>query len=165
MITGLLTTLHVIGLALGAGGAFFAEVFYMKALRDGVVDPTEGAFLAATYRVLRLGMVLLILSGFGFFILYRMEGNTELLYSAKYWAKMTLVFIILANALCLQARRMPFWLGSALSFTSWFAALIIGAWGNVTLSYMEIMLAYALAIPVVAGILELIRKQFSAPAV
>ena len=161
-MTGLILSLiHATGVVLGVGGAVFAEIFTLRALRDGVVDPTESDFLKTTYRVLRVGMVLLIFSGFGFFLLYRLDGNTEYLYNVKYWVKMTFVVIILLNALLLQAKRIPFWLGSTLSITSWLGALVVSVIGRAltNASYLDIMVLYLLAIPVVALFLDFIHRS------
>lgn len=159
MLIELLTIAHVVGVTLGVGGAFFAEVFYLRAIRDGVIDPTESDFLKITYKILRVGIIFLIFTGFGFFILYRLNGNSDLLYSAKYWVKMTFLCIILLNALLLQAKRIPFWLGSTISFTSWFAALAVGAMTEIPGTYLSIMLWYVLALIVTGGVLEVIRKN------
>lgn len=159
----LLTFFHIIGTVLGVGGATFAEFFYLKALKDGHVDPEEGDFLKATYHVLRIGMALLILSGFGFFVLYRINGHEEFLYDPRFLGKVTLTAIIFFNALLLQIKKMPFWLGSALSFTSWYGALILGAWRGVDASYLSIMASYAGAVVVVALVLHIIRKLYLKP--
>ncbi|MBI5913556.1 hypothetical protein HY839_03925 [Candidatus Azambacteria bacterium] len=158
-----LTFSHIIGTMLGVGGATFAEFFYLKALKDGHIDPEEGDFLKATYRVLRIGMILLILSGFGFFILYRINGHEELLYDPRFLGKVTLIAIIFFNAILLQTKKMPLWLGSALSFTSWYGALVLGAWRSVDASYLAIMAWYAGAVLVVALILHIIRKLYLKP--
>lgn len=159
----LLTFFHIIGTVLGVGGATFAEIFYCKAMKDGHVDPLEGDFLKATYRLLRIGMVLLILSGFGFFALYRINGYGELLYDPRFLAKVTLIAIIFFNALLLQTKKIPFWLGSSLSFTSWYAALVLGAWRSIDASYLSIMASYAGAVIAVALILHVIRKLYLKP--
>lgn len=159
----MLSLIHAIGVVLGVSGAVFAEIFTLRALRDGVVDPTESDFLKTTYRVLRVGMVLIIFSGFGFFLLYRIDGNTEYLYNVKYWVKMTFVVIILLNALLLQAKRIPFWLGSALSITSWVSALVVSVIGRGlgNASYLDVMTIYLLAIPIVALMLDFIHRKIS----
>lgn len=159
----LLTFSHIIGTVLGVGGATFAEFFYLKALKDGHIDPEEGDFLKATYHVLRIGIALLILSGFGFFVLYRINGHEAFLYDPRFLAKVTLTAIIFFNALLLQIKRIPFWLGSALSFTSWYGALILGAWRGVDASYFTIIASYAGAVLVVALILHIIRKIYLKP--
>lgn len=156
----LLVATHIIGTALGAGGAIFAEVFYLKAIKDGEVDPTEGGFLKVTYRIMRVGLVLLVLSGFGFLLLYRLQGNEELLYSQKFWAKMTIVLVILVNAILLQIRRIPMWLGSSLSLTSWYTALFLGLLQGVSYTYGQVMIFYIAAVLIVAIILEKIRRAY-----
>ena len=100
-----LVVIHLIGAALGVGGATFAEIFLLKSLRDGVVDPTEGSFLKITYRVIRIGLALLVLSGFGFLILYRLTGLEERLFSPLLWAKLTIVLILLSGVIAWQAKK------------------------------------------------------------
>lgn len=154
-----LVIFHIIGAVLGVGGATFAEIFYVKAMQDGVIDPMEGAWMKVIYRVLRIGLVLAVLSGFGFLLLYRLTGEEEKLLDPKLWAKMTIIIILLVNAILLTARKIPFWLGSSLSFTSWYAALILGAWHEIPYSYLNIMIFYSLAVVLIAIILEFIRGK------
>lgn len=155
-----LTFSHIIGAVLGVGGATFAEVFYMKAMKDGHVDPMEGDFLKMIYRTLRVGMAFLILSGFGYFLLFRIEGKEALLYNDRFLAKIALTIIIFFNALLLQSRKIPLWLGSSLSITSWYAALVLGAWRGLHASLFAITAWYVVVVLVVALVLHLIRKQY-----
>lgn len=152
---------HIIGTVLGVGGATFAEIFYIRAVSRGVFDTRDKATLRVIYLVLRIGLVLAVLSGFGFLLLYRITGQEELLFDPKLWAKMTIVFILVANAVLLQMRKISMWLGSSLSLTSWYAALILGSWRDVPYSYMTLMAAYVAAIIIVAFILDYIKKQVS----
>lgn len=149
---------HIIGVALGVGGETFAEIFHLRAARDGQFNETEGDFLKTTYRVLRAGLFLLVLSGFGFFIYYRLTGQADLIYEPRFLAKMTIVGALMANALMMQARKMPLWLGSAVSLTSWYSALILGAWVSINSPYLIIMGGYAIAIGVVAVLMNFVRK-------
>ena len=84
----------------------------------------------------------------------------ERLLDPKLWAKMTIVVILLINALLLQAHRIPMWLGASLSLTSWYSALVIGTWHGIPYSYLEILFGYAVAVAVVAVLLELIKKRY-----
>lgn len=152
---------HIIGTVLGVGGATFAEVFYLKAIKDGEIDPTESSFLKTTYFILRIGIILLVLSGFGLLLLNRLDGAAQYLYSPRLWAKLTLTLIIVINAILLQVRLIPAWLGFSLSFTSWYTALILGLWRGATAAgYVTIMLWYIVAVFVVAFILERIKKWY-----
>lgn len=156
----ILIIVHIIGTVLGVGGATFAEIFYLKAIKDGEIDPTEGSFLKTTYVILRIGIVLLVLSGFGIFIWAVSQGGSVLLLEPRLWAKMTLMLVIVVNALLLQAHAIPSWLGFSLSFTSWYAALILGLWRSLDASYVEIMLAYIMWVLIIGFILERIRVWY-----
>lgn len=159
----ILTTLHIIGVALGVGGATFAEIFFLKSMRDGKIDPIEGSFMKVTYRILRLGLLLLVISGFGFLVWYRLTDQIPLLYQTKVWAKLTIIIILCLAVIGWEMRKVPLWLGSAISLTSWYAALIIGAWRGLDAPYLVIMAVYLLALVIVAGMLKLIRKSLGIP--
>lgn len=150
---------HIVGTVLGVGGATMAEVLYTRAMRDGKVDESEGALLRVTYTVLRIGMLLLVVSGFGYLLLLRFEGHAQYIYSPRLWAKLVITAIILLNAILLQVRKMPLWLGAGISLSSWYAALVIGSWRGLPAGFGGIMLWYAAAIAVVTYILHLIHKK------
>ena len=161
-----LVIVHLIGTVLGAGGATFIEIFLTKALKDGHVDPVESDFLKTTFTVVRAGLILALLSGFGFLLYYQLNGQTFKLYNPLLWAKLTIVIIIAANALLLQAHKISLYWGSAFSFVSWYGALIIGVFltNAKSYSYFEVMLYYVIAVIAGSIILDLIRKSFSAKA-
>jgi uncharacterized membrane protein len=157
----LLVITHIIGTVLGVGGATFAEILYLRASRDGKIDEEEGATLKVTYFVLRIGLSLAVLSGFGFLVFYRLNGFESALLDPKLWAKMTIVAIILLNAVLLSARKIPLWLGSPISLVSWYSALVLGSWRNVPYSYIEIMFGYIVIVIVASFILSKIRKRMA----
>lgn len=155
-----LVTIHLFGAVLGVGAATFAEIFYLKSIKDGEIDPIEGSFLKTTYLVLRIGLVILILSGFGFLIYYRIIGTEELLFDPKIWAKLSIVFIIITNAVLIQIRKIPIWLGAPISLASWYAAFIIGMLNSSSYSYSDLMVSYIIFVGIMAIILELIKKVY-----
>lgn len=152
--------LHIVGTILGAGAALFAEIFVIKALRDGVIEPLEGDHLKTIYTVLRIGLIITVISGFGFLFLYRINGYEEYLYNAKLWAKLTIVTLILANALMLQARKIPLLWGSAISLTSWYTAMTLGILRDLSVGYFEILGWYVVAVLIVTFVLHRIHKYF-----
>lgn len=158
----LLVIIHLLGTILGVGGATFIEIFLVKALKDGKVDPMEGEFLKITYTVVRIGLVLAILSGFGFLLYYQLHGQTFKLYNPVLWAKLSMVLIIAFNAILLQSHKISLYWGSALSFVTWYSAAVVGVFlTQVKLfSYLEIMVTYALCVVAGAFILSRIRKSF-----
>lgn len=156
---------HIIGTVLGAGAATFAEILHMRAMRDGVISEEEGGNLKVTYRIIRIGLILTILTGFAFLLYFRfISGQEHILYSEKLWAKMTIVLLIPINALLLQARRIPFWLGSALSLTAWYAAIVLGVFRGVPYSYLEILGMFVIAVLIMGGILSFIRRAYTRTA-
>lgn len=151
---------HIIGTILGAGAALFAEIFVIKALRDGVIEPLEGDYLKAIYTVLRVGLIITVISGFGFLFLYRINGYGEYLYDPKLWAKLTVIVVLLLNAILLQSRRIPLLWGSAISLTSWYTAMTLGILRKISAGYFEILGWYILAVLAVTFILHRIHKHF-----
>lgn len=158
----LFLAMHLIGTVLGVGAATFAEIFIMKSLRDGTIDQVEGSFLNVTYRVIRIGLMLLLISGFGFLINLRLTGMEERLMSPLLWSKLSIVVLILINAVLLQTRKIPLILGSAISFASWYAAMLIiplrTAIFGAKAGYVEIMLGYGVLVIAGMVILALIKK-------
>ncbi|MBI4090321.1 MAG: hypothetical protein HY421_02865 [Candidatus Kerfeldbacteria bacterium] len=137
-----ITIAHIVGTVLGVGGATFAEVFHRRALRDGKIDESEGGLLSLTYGMLRLGIILLVLSGFAYFLLLRLGGRGAILYEPRLWAKLILTVVILVNALLMATRKLPVWVGGSISIVSWYAALILGVWRGLELSLVAIMAWY-----------------------
>lgn len=154
---------HVIGTVLGVGGDTFGSIFYFKALRDGKVDLHEADTLRTCFKVLHIGLVLLVISGFAFFIEQRLTGDTSHMFSVRVIAKLALVFILLINAILMHTRKIPEWIGGAISITSWYAALILGVWRGLHASLWQIALVYVAIVVVVAIGERLIRKRMSIP--
>ncbi|MCF7815962.1 MAG: hypothetical protein K9M10_00920 [Candidatus Pacebacteria bacterium] len=117
---------HIIGTIIGVGSATMLESHLGKALKDKLVSEDERAILGVDYRAMRVGLVIIILSGFGFLLLDKFEGKTMYLYSPYLWAKLTFVMVILANTLLLQAKSINLYWGSTFSFVSWWSAALVG---------------------------------------
>ena len=73
---------------------------------------------------------------------------------------MTIIVVLVVNALLLQLHRIPMWLGASLSVTSWYAAMVLGAWRSVPYSYVEIMVGYAVVVVIMIFVLEFIKKWY-----
>ncbi|MEK7658007.1 MAG: hypothetical protein AAB366_02345 [Patescibacteria group bacterium] len=158
-----LIIIHLIGTVLGVGGATFAEIFYFKAKKDGVIEPLEVDYLRTAYFVLRIGLFILIISGFGFLLFYRLIGAGEVLLNQKLWAKLGIVVILVFNAFLIQAKKIPMWLGASVSLTSWYGALVLGAWRTLDASFTSIIIVYIIAVFIMAGILEIVRRLLKIP--
>jgi len=154
----ILIVAHLVGTVLGVGGATFAEINILRALSDGKVSPDESNLMHGVYSTIRLGFFITLISGFGFLVFYRLNGMEELLFAPKLWAKMTIIGFLGLNAMLLQLRVIPLLWGSAISITSWYAALIIGSLKNIEYSYLTIMAIYAVAVTIAFAILMRIHN-------
>jgi FtsH-binding integral membrane protein len=159
-----LVIMHIIGTVLGVGAATFAEIHYTRFASDDIITDDERKTLATTYTVMRAGLFLLALSGFGFLLYFRLTENVEILLSPAFWAKMTVVAVLIGNALLLQMRLMPFAVGTAVSLTSWYTALVLGVIRPTDTTYVEFLVYYGVAIVLVGVVLRWIRARTHASA-
>ncbi|GMR19168.1 MAG: hypothetical protein BMS9Abin34_296 [Patescibacteria group bacterium] len=159
---------HIIGTVLGAGGATMSDFIFFKSIEDGKINRTEFGFLKMASAVVWAGFIILVFSGFGFLILYRVVApELGLLYDPKLWAKLSVVGVILLNGLVMHWKVFPLlksrvdkpltssefinrspivFTTGAISIISWYTALILGGWRGLDLPYSTIIGAYLLAI-------------------
>ncbi len=156
-----LTLMHIIGTVLGVGGATFIEVYLINALRDGTVSPEETTIMQTSYNILRIGFLLLIISGFGFLILGRLTEHNQWFYSLQFWTKLAIVGIIGMNAALLQLHRMPLIWGSAIAFTSWYAALILGVLRKSHFPIYWVVGVYLVSIVIIYLILRTLHRRYT----
>lgn len=163
----LLIVAHIAGTILGVGGATMIEIILTKSLKDGTVSEDEREVLKPTYSVVRVGLVVSLLSGFGFLILYKLHGQTFRLYDPVLWAKLTAVMVIAVNAILLQSHKISLYWGSALSFVTWWLVAILGVFltNGVKYSFVSIMVVYIIAVVVGAALLHFIRQRITRPNV
>lgn len=154
-----LIIVHIIGTIIGVGGATMIEVSLNKSLEDGTISEDEQNLLKPTYLVVRIGLLLAILSGFGFLLLYKFGGFTSALYNEVLWAKIVIILMIGVNTLLLQAHKIGLYWGSAISFSSWWMAAILGIFltNNVTYSFIGIIFTYIVVTVIAAYLLHFIR--------
>lgn len=152
---------HIIGTILGTGGATIAEFQIAKALYDKKVSNDERAMMHVNYRMIRLGMLLIFLSSAAMIWYHLGQGNDFILTSEKLWIKDLMFVAIVVNAIALQKRWVPLWLGASISFTSWWGATILGMAGRLPYSFETYLFGYVVAIFAVAGTLRLIHKVMS----
>src|SRR3989344_2714912 len=88
---------HIIGTVLGVGATTFAEIFYLKFLKDEKIDPFEHDVLKVFYQIIRLGLVILVFSGLGYLILWRLNFlGPQVFFSDRFLAKITVILVLLA---------------------------------------------------------------------
>lgn len=160
----ILITLHVIGTILGTGGATLAEFQIMRSLKDKKVSNDERALMHVNYGMIRVGMAILLVSVIGMIWYFYSIGSNHLLTSEKLWIKDLMFVMIFVNAIALQKRWVPLWLGASVSFTSWWGATLLGLAGHLPYTFSTYLAGYAVAIFAVAGVLHLVRQVSSGPA-
>ncbi len=149
---------HVMGVALGAGGATTSDFLFLTILRNGRIHQTEYRLLKVASGIVIAGLMLLTATGIGLIIL---SGS----FTHRFFAKMSIVLIAALNGGLMHAKLFPILRQSAhkqqlfhlngfakmlprisilgaISAVSWYAALILGLWRSLTLSYPQILSMY-----------------------
>jgi hypothetical protein len=169
--------IHLIGAVLGAGGASASAMIFFRSIDDLRLTKVELSFLHGASGMVWTGFGLLVVSGV--FLAWATWETTSI--SPKFWAKMTIVGIIFLNGLFLNLRLLPrfvrhadtdlrlseefvrlrheVFISGAVSGTSWYAALILGASRGLTLGYFQIIGLYLTALIVAIGIGLLVGHQ------
>ncbi len=152
---------HVIGTILGVGGATIAEFQIAKALNDKQVSPDERALMHVNYTMIRVGMVVILISVIAMFWYHLSLGNTWIFTSEKLWIKDLMFVMIFLNAIALQKRWVPLWLGASISFTSWWGAALLGMAGRLPYSFTTYLISYIVAIFLMAFLLHYVRQYIT----
>ena len=179
-LSNLFTIFHLLGVALGLGGALMSDSMFLSTLKDMKISRTEMRFLQIGSVMVWIGLIILFISGY---LLFSLDPD-KYLNSDKFLAKMTVVSIILLNGLFLHISLIPrlrrhigghlpssdefmrkrplLFTSGAISLVSWLSALTLGALHKVPWSYVEIMGVYLLIL-LVAGLIAntLGRRLFS----
>ena len=161
-----LRIMHFIGLALGLGAATVLDLMILKFFLKGKVTTDQWNIFHFGSRIVNAGLVLLWITGLGFLAYYGAFDPIRL-GNEKVWAKMTIVLILTINGMFLHAVVLPkvkaqigrsllegmsmgqrslFFASGALSATSWYVPLLLGAMPqlNFVVPMTTILLAYAL---------------------
>ncbi len=99
---------HLIGFALGLGGATISDITFFRALRSRNLTSDQYAFLKLLSRVIWIGLGLLIISGLVIFaLIYVEQGSLPLLASPRWQTKLTLVAVVLINGFFFRSWIFP----------------------------------------------------------
>jgi hypothetical protein len=146
---------HLVGLALGVGGATVTDLMMVRCIRKRRTDPTLRLVLHAASSCVVAGLVLLVGSG----LLLVATGTHP---TPRFWAKMLVVVVLTANGTiahrvtfprlnrALALGRVDITLGflnllavtAAVSATSWYSALVLGSWKTAHLQVHEYLAIY-----------------------
>lgn len=99
---------HLIGFALGVGGATISDITFLSALRERKLSEQQYKFLMMISRVVWAGLILLIISGLTmFYLIYIERHGLPLLASARWQAKLSLVGIVFLNGVYFKMKVFP----------------------------------------------------------
>ena len=155
------TLLHLVGFALGVGGATISDVLFMKFLKDFKITLEEKEILQIMSQIIWFGLLLIVISGVGLF-LPEME---RLLESSKFLIKMVVIGVIILNGLILNFIISPKMMTiawrpeamnvkkavtlshfafatGAVSFISWYSALFLGFSESLPYTFKQLLLIY-----------------------
>lgn len=143
----LILGLHVLGVAVGLGGAIIADVFFFKFLRDFLISESESEILNTLSQIIWAALALLIVTGAGLYI----QDMETLNASPKFLTKAVVVLVLIINGALLNLlvapklvkisfhqkhihqkdelhhiRKIAFALGG-ISITSWMSAFLLGS--------------------------------------
>lgn len=169
--------IHLLSVILGFGSAIVGDYLFMISLRDDKkIDKKELHFLKSTGRLVWVGLLMLILSGF---VLFYMKDFAPL-EETRVQAKMTLVAIVTVNGILFHFVHIPFlrkyfienkrpknrrrkfsliFASGGLSFVSWLSIVILASWKNMTYKYIEIMIFYIFVVFIFCMIALLVKRK------
>lgn len=162
---------HLVGLALGAGGASTLDIILLVAVRSRRVSDDLIRLLHAASCVVIGAMPLLLVSGLAFLA----EGTVP---TPKFWAKMVVVAIACANGAVVHrwvfprveaaARRGDGGLrlgtrdarlaasAAAVSAVSWYGALMLGTLRGPTLPFVDLVALYLGVLVAAVGVASMV---------
>ena len=150
MLFTALICVHLVGLALGLGGATIGDLLILRGMVRGGPFPTDQ--LKDLSWAIWIGVATLTASGL---LLFAMKPTTYL-HSSGFVAKMIVVGVLVLNGLVLHARLSTLRLSTvallfgAISSVSWYASLAIAMFrSKVHLSVIDYMSIYLIAIAIV----------------
>lgn len=157
-----------LGVSLGAVGATFAQIFFLYAVKDGVIDEKDRAFLGIVYRVIRVGMTLMTIAGVAMGLLWYYlwnisGGNMGFIESVPpaVWAFTVMFASILANRLLIQKKIAPMWLTTGWLLASWYGIFLLWSFpSTITLELWALVGLYLIGIAVACGLLKAVRSRF-----
>lgn len=153
--------LHLLGMALGFGGALISDVFFFRSLKDYRISESEADTMSVLSQVIWVALAVLVISGVGLYLPEMARLND----SPKFLLKVIVVGVVIANGFLLNVlvapklikinfggglqqdgglgrmRKISFALG-AISVTSWFSAFVLGMFRSSPLPFAQLLMIY-----------------------
>ncbi|WKZ26772.1 MAG: hypothetical protein QY304_01570 [Candidatus Paceibacterota bacterium] len=105
----ILRILHLLGFAIGIGGATASDALFFRSLKDKKITDDELNLLKTLSRLMWAGISILVISGAGFLIYSHVTtGSIPLLSNPRFLAKLTIVGVIITNGVVFHSIILPF---------------------------------------------------------
>ncbi len=150
------------GITFGVGASTFALTFFINALEDGTIDPSERRFMHIVYVVLRIGMILITLSllSFAGIVLFA-GGGISALSSPLYLMEVTLIGVIIINAILMTKHLMPMKFGPVLAGGSWYSLFFVTALPLAATPYPILLIFYGAFLALFFIVFTRVRNYFT----
>lgn len=100
--------IHLVGFALGVGGATVSDILFFQALRAKLISQERFSSLQTISKIVWTGLSILIASGaLLFWLIYNEMHALPLIHSPRWQAKLTLVAIVFLNGLFFKFAIIP----------------------------------------------------------
>lgn len=147
------------GIVFGVGAQTIVLIAYLVATRDNVVDQKEEQFGRAVLRVLKFGLLLIIVSGALITVIHLSLGQVLVVLTPAYLFKWAIIGILLTTTLALGKKPYPAALYEGFLGANWYALFVIhvlaplAAWADILVIYAIWGLGFMIAwIALVAGV-------------
>lgn len=169
---------HLVGLAIGAGGAFVSDMLYVASTKDKKITPDELRLMSIAGAMVWIGLLVLTISG----LLLVSLDFAKYAESTKFISKMIIVLIIAINGAVIhhvyiphlrgrignhlhkdpQFKKMSLYLyvSGAISFVSWVSTIVLGAIKKIPYSVTTIFSVYLGFVVLAVAVSLLVRKIF-----
>ncbi len=178
-----LLSVHIIGIALGVGGATVSDVLFLQSIKNKKISADEFASLQAVSKIVWVGFLILLFSGAGMIIFSLIKiGSAPMLLLPRFQAKLIIALIIFINGLVFHFLSIPFlrkninmsWesesitsklplfsIGGGISIVSWYSAFILGSLRGIDLPLLFILNIYGILVAgaILVGYFVLIPGQ------
>ena len=177
----IITVLHVLVMAIGVGSATITDVFFFRFLKNFRISRQESATMKVFSGVIWVALILAVITGVALYLTDPARYNA----TPKFLVKVVVIGVIVLNGLLLNFyissrlthvsfptaedgrrdvfrgfRRLAFASG-AVSMTSWYTALAIGATSSIPFSFGQIggVYAGALALAIIGS--QLMERRYA----
>lgn len=161
---------HFIGLALGLGAATLLDLMLVRFFVRGTISSESWKIVHFFSKIVNVGLLVLWVTGIGFVVHYAFFDPSKLM-NEKIWAKLAIVLVLSVNGMFIHAivlpriraqigntllagmsrfQRSAFLVSGAISATSWYVPVILGAFPQLNFSVpaTTILVTYALLLVV-----------------